>query len=219
MCRAKLQKTCAGSKVRVIGDPVYMFGLIGKLRSSKGVTLIEMVIAASIALIGAMGGLALFTGVKGTIAGNSAAVQAEQEARNIVERIAREIRESAPDQVWLYDMNGDGSEYINFLTPRDSNRKFIVDANGRPLWQRTISYGLDTYSNTVYRYQYFTNYDGETGQYESFEIVSKNVEDLRFRISGDMVAIRIRTFTDQGQGTGNVSNTYADFHTTVKLRN
>jgi len=193
-----------------------MLKWIGAIRKPKGFTLIEVVIAMSVGIIGAMGGYALFANIQGTTAGNSAAVQAQQEARFIVERIARELRESNRDKVWPNPMPSAGSNYITFLTPRDSNASFIVDAtSGKPKWQRVISYNLDN-SNCLNRYQSYLSGAPSAPN----EILSRKVERLLFnRVNNDMITISIRTFSDQGEKVGHVARSYADLFTMVKLRN
>lgn len=185
------------------------------VRNPKGFTLMEVVIAMSVGLIGAMGGYALFANIQGTVAGNSAVVQAQQEARFTVERIARELRESNPDNVWPNPMPDEGSDYITFLTPRNEDATFMVDGSGSPDWQRAILYRLEE-SNCLYRYQVYLSGTSD----ESSETISKNVEQLRFnRVNNDMITIFIRTFTDRSGVIGKVARSYAELYTMVKLRN
>ena len=201
-----------------------MFKLIDTIRNPKGFTLIEMVIALSVGLIGALGGYALLANTQSTIAGNSAAVQAQQDARIIVERMARELRESSPERVWAYS-SGEGSNWVYFETPRDENRIFVVDADGKPQWQRGIEYWLgpdweagenwNQKPTCLYRFQYYMS----GNQPFQWEIISKNVEQVRFSRDNDMITISIRTFSDQSERIGHVADTYADVYTTVKLRN
>lgn len=191
-----------------------MFKQIDTIKNPKGFTLMEVVIAMSVGIIGAMGGYALFANIQGTLAGNSAVVQAQQEARFIVERITRELRESNRDQVWPNPMPSGGSDYIAFLTPRDENGTFMVDGSGNPDWQRAILYRLEE-SNSLYRYQAYIS-----GTDETTEVISKNIEQLRFnRVNNDMITISVRTFSDRSGAIGNVARSYADIYTMVKLRN
>jgi prepilin-type N-terminal cleavage/methylation domain-containing protein len=191
-----------------------MFRPIDTIRNPKGFTLMEVIVAMSVGIIGAMGGYALFANIQGTMAGNSAVTQAQQEARFIVERITRELRESNPDRVWPDPMPSGGSHYISFLTPRNEDGTFIVDGDGKPGWQRSILYRLED-SNCLYRYQLYAS-----GASDPPEIVSKNIEQLRFnRVNKDMITISIRTFSDRSGVIGNVARSYADLYTMVKLRN
>ena len=198
-----------------------MFKPIGIIRGSKGITMIEAVIAMAVGLVGVMGGYSLFANTQGTIAGNTAVVQAQQEARNIVERIARELRESTPDRVWPSYMTYEESDYIVFYTPRDSNRNFIVDADGKPEWQRAILYTVDPYSHSLYRYQLYTSGDCEPTERFQYEIVSRNIDQdgLVFKRTNDMIIISVRTFSSKGEKIGSVADSYAEFYTMVKLRN
>ncbi len=197
-----------------------MFKLINTIKSNKGLTLIEMLVAISVGAIGMLGSYSLLAGVKGTLMENTAAVEAQQDARNIVQRIAREIRESSPKTVTLYSWtseDGTASDTIFFYTPRDVDRKFIVDGAGEPEWQREISYGLDSYAHCLYRFQYYMSPD-EVYPYE-WEIVSNNVEALNFSRDNDMIIIKIKTFANDDNGIGHTAKSYADFHTMVKMRN
>jgi len=196
-----------------------MFKRIDSVRNPKGFTLIEMVIAMSIGLIGVAGGYALLANVQGTMAGNSAVTQAQQEARFIVERITRELCESSRDRVWPSPMPNGGSDYIVFLTPRNEDRVFIVDNDGNPQWQRAILYRLDSDSK-LRRYQLYMSGTVEPSERYQSEIVSRNVEQLLFnRVNNDMITIHIRTFSDQGEKVGHVARSRAEFYTMVKLRN
>jgi prepilin-type N-terminal cleavage/methylation domain-containing protein len=188
------------------------------IRDQRGFTLIELIIAMSIGLIGAMGGYALLANMQGTMSGNSAAVQAQQEARIIVERIARELRESSPDWVWPSNMTYEESDYIVFLTPRNEDRTFIVDSEGKPQWQRAILYRLDSDSK-LRRYQVYMSGTAEPHEISQSEVVSKRVERLLFSRTDDMVTISIRTFSDHNGKVGHVARSHADLYTMVKLRN
>ena len=202
-----------------------MFKLIGSIRGSKGLTMIETAITMTVALIGAIGGYTLLANVRGTMAGNTAAIEAQQDARNIVERIARELRESSPEQCSPGYTTEYGTHYVSFRTPRDENGKFIVDAGGKPKWQRIIVYVFHKWNSTIYRHQlYLTEdpsmyYDDFYSRYD-YEIVAKNVEEMRFNRVRDMITIYIRTYTESGEGeAGHSSRTYAELNTKVKLRN
>jgi len=196
-----------------------MHRLINTIGNKKGLSLIETLVAASLGSIAILGSFSLLMGVEGTMTENCEAVQAQQEARNIVERIAREIRESGPDKIQLYSypQGGGDAEAILFHTPRDADGRFVMDNSGKPDWQREIAYELDKNSNYLYRSQCYLLSD-EGSPYQS-EVVSKNMERLNFVQDNDMLLISIRTFADTSNGTGHTTRAYADFHTMVKLRN
>lgn len=186
-------------------------------RDTKGITMIESMVVIAVGLIGVLGSYALLLNVKGTAAASAEVIEAQQEARYIVERIARELRESSPDTVGPDSMLYGDSYQITFYTPRDSNRKFIVGLEGEPEWQRTISYMFDPYSHTLYRYQQYGL--SNSAEYGEYEVVSKNVEHLAFRRTHDMITISVRTFSNKGEKMGSVADSYSDFYTMVKLRN
>jgi prepilin-type N-terminal cleavage/methylation domain-containing protein len=196
-----------------------MFKPIDTIRNPKGFTIVEMVVAMSISLIGVAGGYALLANVQGTMAGNSAVTQAQQEARLVVERVTRELQESSRDWVWPSPMPEGGSDYIVFITPRNENRVFVVNDDGSPQWQRAILYRLDS-DSMLRRYQLYMSGTVEPNERYQSEVVSKNVEELLFnRLNNDMITISIRTFSDQGGKVGHVAKSRADLYTMVKLRN
>ncbi len=200
-----------------------MSRLAGIMKRSRGFSLVEMAIVTGIIAIGAMAGYSLLANVYGTRAGNVAALQAQQSARNIVERITRELRESSPEVVWLGYAGYEGeSETISFFTPRDRNRRFMVDAEGVPVWQRGIAYWLNKSTNTMYRSQLYMvsdpsiSYDSDPSFFP--EEVSKNVEELIFSRDNDLITISVRTFVDP-DGMGHTPKSYSEYRTTVKMRN
>lgn len=202
-----------------------MFKPTEVLKREKGLSLIEVLIAVVLTLIGSLAGYAFLASVRGTVAGNSALVQSQQEARITVERMAREIRESNRDKVWPNPMY-QGTHYIIFFTPRDAERSFVVDEvvhYGRPEWHRTIAYALGE-NYTLYRYQIYNLPNGPEPDMDRLfrsepEVVSRNVEHLFFTRTDDLLTISIRMFSDKGDKIGNVASSYADFNTTIKLRN
>lgn len=209
-----------------------MFNWINSINRPRGFTLIETLIAMSIGIIGMVGGYALLANIQGTAAANRTLVDAQQEARNVVARVAREIREATSDNddyhgVYLYPE--DGSDYIYFWTPRDENRTFIVGDDGRPEWQRWIFYGLSYDSHELYRYQFQQSQylqdlqedPGGTDWMDAYhwEVVSSNVENIEFKRIGDMISISVRTFAERDGKVGHVAKSYADYSTMVKLRN
>ena len=121
------------------------------MKNSKGITVIESIVSISISIIAALGGYTLLASVQDTVVGNSEVTQSQQEARAIVERIARELRESSANRVWTNEDLDCSDPMIVFLTPRDGNRRFRVDAFGRPDWQRAIMYRLDPDLNRLIR--------------------------------------------------------------------
>ncbi len=181
-------------------------------RDSKGMALIEISIAMLVALIGLVGSCSLLSNVHGTLVGGAETVQVQQDARIIMENIARELRESNYQLIQPDPMID--SYYIRFHTPRDSSGTFRVDEAGNPDWQRYIEYGLDPESNCLYRYQSYI-YESQT----QYEIVVKNVQSVRFNRIGDVITISIRTFADQSDKTAHAADSYTDFSTRVRLRN
>ncbi len=200
-----------------------MLKLVNAIRSSKGISLMEVMIAMAIGLIGVMGGYALLTSMNSTRVENTAVVVAQGEARNILERMTRELRESSPEAVWpRYNTNGEKYNWVYFWTPRNADREFMINTEGEPEWQRGIQYWLNWNSNTLYRRRFYLTFDPYTNDWSdwfNFEMVSENVEEMTFSRDDDMFTINIRTFSDSDGGMGNVARSYADLSTTIKLRN
>ena len=200
-----------------------MLKLVDAIKSSKGISLMEVMIAMAIGLIGAMGGYAILASMDSTRVENTAVVVAQGEARNILERMTRELRESSPEVVWpRYDTNGAEYNWVYFLTPRNADREFIINTEGEPEWQRGIQYWLNKDSNTLYRFRFYLTFDPDADDWSNwfqFEIVSENVEELTFSRDDDMFTINIRTFSHSDGGLGNVARSYVDLSTTIKLRN
>lgn len=200
-----------------------MLKLVNTIKSSKGISLMEVMIAMAIGLIGAMGGYALLISMNSTRTENTAVVVAQGEARNILERMTRELRESSPEVVWpQFDTNGTEYNWVYFLTPRNADREFIINTEGEPEWQWGIRYWLNEDSNILYRFQFYLNFDPDTDDWSNwfqFEAVSENVEKLTFSRDDDMFTVNIRTFSHSDGGPGNVARSYVDLDTTIKLRN
>lgn len=200
-----------------------MLKLVNTIKSSKGISLMEVMIAMAIGLIGAMGGYALLTSMNSTRTENMAVVEAQGEARNILERMTRELRESSPEVVWpQFDTNGTEYNWVYFLTPRNADREFIINTEGEPEWQRGIQYWLNEDSNILYRFQFYLNFDPDTDDWSNWlqvETISENVEKLTFSRDDDMFTVNIRTFSYSDGGQGNVARSYMDLDTTIKLRN
>ncbi|MFC1715788.1 PilW family protein [Candidatus Poribacteria bacterium] len=204
---------------------------IAEIRNSKGMTLVEILVVMSLVLIGVLGAYSLLANIHVTRSRSVKLTQAQQEARNIVEQIVRDLRESSMDQVWIDSTSGE-PDSILFFTPRDGDRAFNIshemDAEGRPLpgygrpvWQRTVAYSLDPYSHYLYRYEspmLVQDMDKIKWSVKS-EVVSKRVEKLFFSREDDMISISIRTFEKPNSQFGYVAESYADYYTMVEFRN
>lgn len=202
-----------------------MLKLTDAVRNSDGISLLEVMIAVAIGLIGVAGSYSLLATMNSTLTENAETLQAQQEARNIMERMTRELRESSPEVVWPDGYTENGETYwVYFFTPRNINREFMVNAEGEPSWQRGIKYWLDWNTNILYRFQFYLNFNPavdnwDTSDWYTFEEISRNVEKLTFKRDNDMFTISLRTFANSDGGLGNVARSYADLSTTIKLRN
>lgn len=204
---------------------------MAEIKDQKGLSLVEILITMSVILIGVMGAYSLLANVQITHTRTSHVVQAQQEARNIVEHIVRDLRESNLDQVWITSANGE-SDSITFYTPRDENGAFNAyhevddDGNpltgyGKPVWRRTVAYSLDPRTNYLYRYQsseLISDID-EMKLYSEGEIVSKSVKRVIFERVDNMITISIRTFEAPGSDMGYVAESHTDYYTKIEFRN
>ena len=208
---------------------------IAVLRDSEGVTLIELLVVTSLVLIGVLGAYSLLAAVQTTRSHNVKVTEAQQEARNIVEHIVRDLRESSMDHVWIDSTSG-SPDSIVFFTPRDENGAFNVDHKmvqvdddksipaagyGKPIWRRTVAYSLDLYSNYLYRYELpklIPDIDEIKWSSEG-ELVSKRVERVIFSRVDDMISISVRTFEEPNSKLAYAAKSYTDFYTMVEFRN
>lgn len=208
---------------------------VAEIKGSKGLTLVEILVVTSLVLIGTLGAYSLLANIQITQAQSLKLTQAQQEARNIVEHIVRDLRESNMDQVWIDSTTGSPDSII-FFTPRDENKAFNVNHEmieisddefvpapryGRPIWRRTVAYSLDPITNYLYRYE-STELISDVNEIKwnsVGEVVSKRVERVTFSRVGDMISIAIRTFEKPNTGLGYVAESYADFYTMVEFRN
>ncbi len=189
-----------------------MFRTVCSIRDSKGLTLLEILISLWVTILGIIGGLSLFPKICDTSAEDFETAKVWQDARTLVQNIARELSESAPNMVVPDPMIN--SDCIAFYTPRDSSGALVLDKTGNADWQRYVKYMLDQKSNRLYK---FVSYIGESDT--QVEIVATNVQQLLSTRKGDVVTISMRTFSDQSVETGNVADAYTDFCTEVRLKN
>jgi len=213
-----------------------MFMTINK-NCTKGLTLIELLIAVSISSIGILGSYSLISNIRNTVASQSEAVQAQQSARNIMERMAREIRESKPEYIWTTGDLNVSEPTILFLTPRDENNKFSLDSNGKPLWKGVVMYRLDSSSKDLFRYKSsdpdiismikdsgnipLALYNIRQRIQPTEEEASSNfdLEGMSYNPSNEIISLSVKTvanFTDRQKKN---YNSFALFRTKVRSRN
>ncbi len=189
-----------------------MFKTACSIRDSKGVTLVEILISFCITVGMIIGGLLLLSYMRGTSEERFETVQVQQDARTLVENMARELSKSAPNLVVPDPMIN--SDCIAFYTPRDGNVESVPGKVCNTDWQRYVKYMLDRKSNRLYK---FVSYVGEPET--QVEIVATNVQQLLSTRKGDVVTISMRTLRDQSMETDNVADAYTDFCTQVRLEN
>jgi hypothetical protein len=189
-----------------------MFKAIESIKGSKGMTLVEILISVCVIIVVIIGGLCLLSYMRGTPEERFETFQVQQDARTLVENMARELSKSVPNLVVPDPMIN--SDFIAFYTPRDGNVESVPGKVCNTDWQRYVKYMLDRKSNRLYK---FVSYVGELET--QIEIMATNVQQLLSTRRGDVVTISMRTLSDQSMETGNVAHAYTDFCTEVKLKN
>ena len=86
---------------------------IAVMRNSKGISLIETLITMVIVSIGLLGTYSLIVNVHATRMNNTRLVETQQEARNIVEHMVRDLRESSVDYVWIYSTGEEANSIVS----------------------------------------------------------------------------------------------------------
>jgi Tfp pilus assembly protein PilV len=188
-----------------------MFNTIESIRGTKGMTLVEILISVCVIIVVIIGGLCLLSYMRGNPEERFETVQVQQDARTLVENMARELSKSAPNLVVPDPMIN--SDFIAFYTPRDGNVESVTDKVSSIDWQRYVKYMLDRKSNRLYK---FVSHVGKPET--QIEIMATNVQQLLSTRKGDVVTISMRTLSDQSMETGNVAHAYTDFCTQVRLK-
>lgn len=199
-----------------------------------GFSLIELLIVIVITSIAILGSYTLIRNIRAEMIEESAAVLNQQRARNALETISRELRESSPQYVWATGAISFFDPIIIFLTPRDQNKKFELDENGKPEWKSAIMYRLNWNSKGLYKYQtydpailsWLENGNVLLGFYyilnssEPSEVMSDVTFDQRgvcFTKNDDIVTISLRVIGNiRDDGT---YGSHTDYNTEIRLRN
>ncbi|MBM3239457.1 type II secretion system protein [Candidatus Poribacteria bacterium] len=173
-------------------------------RKENGFTLIEMLLAAAIALIGLSASTAILMQVYKNSHLLETADQVQQQTNIALEKVVKEFQETAvgtinpaPSDI----MNTPGyppvntSDIISFASARDNNGNFVIDEySGKPVWANAIvyfrgAYFIDEYPdldpNTLYRYKEgWDTYNGEFDPSTS-EQMATSVTDVKFWFYGN----------------------------------
>ena len=198
-------------------------------RKEKGFTLIEVLLATTISLIGLSAGvIVLALGYKHFNLGRH--VAQEQKARIALEKMVRELQETGiftinPDSSVIYSEEN-SSSIISFASARhDETNEFLTDQNGMPSWINAIVYFRDATSNTLYRYKepktyWGTNYDVsgfDPSLTEGSEPMAQFITDLKFWFSDDEllnIKMKIALASEEEESPYELT-----LNTTIKIRN
>jgi prepilin-type N-terminal cleavage/methylation domain-containing protein len=196
-------------------------------KKEKGFTLIEVLLAMSISLIGFSSGfVVMMEGYKHLNFGQGAA-RVQQQAEFAMERMVKELQETAvstiaPDPS-VINAEENSSNIISFASARNDNtNEFETDDNtGMPIWSNAIVYFRDEESNKLYRYKQMLNtydygsFDPQLAKEQS-EQMATSITNIKFWFSGDEL-LNIEMEVALNSEAENPHETV--LATTIKLRN
>jgi prepilin-type N-terminal cleavage/methylation domain-containing protein len=196
-------------------------------RKENGFTLIEMLLAAAISLIG----FSAITAILMLVYKNSHLLetvdQVQQQTNIALEKVVKEFQETAvgnmdPDPSSI-NSEANSSDIISFPSARDDNGNFLLDGNGKPDWTNAIVYFRDAGSNALYRYRdakddWSTNYavSGFNRQVAGRELMATAVTDVEFWFSGNNLLNIKMTIALNSEAA---NPTEEEFITAVVIRN
>ena len=163
-------------------------------KKEKGFTLIEVLLAMSISLIGFSSGfVVMMEGYKHLNLGQGAA-RVQQQAEFAMERMVKELQETAVSTIapdpGVIDTEENSSDIISFASARDDNNNFLTGGDGMPNWVNAIVYFRDEESNKLYRYKQMLNtydygsFDPQLAKEQS-EQMATSITNIKFWFSSD----------------------------------
>lgn len=169
----------------------------GFRRAERGFTIMELVIALTIA--GLVGSLlfAVWTFTLSFTRRGGGEVEAQQFGRIAMATMVRELREALADTgavaIWSI---ADGAEVdaIGFVSARQdvSGRPFNTDADGNPSWRTAVYYVHDRSSGVLRRLA--QPWEGALAMPPTNEgrVVTRGAREVHFARQGDLVTITLR---------------------------
>ena len=145
--------------------------LSSKRNSEAGFSLIEMIMALTISLIGLIGGLTLYRSAHEATNAGQEAMEIQAGVRKALEIIAKELHESNVDTIDVTVSNA-----VSFASAR-SNGTFVSNSDGTPDWQNAVVYFVDTTSNTLCRVVQAKD-DWSSGFDTASALTSEDIEQL-----------------------------------------
>ena len=169
-----------------------------------GLTLVELLIAMSISLIGfAAGYILLQSGYKSLNVGKEAA-EAQQKVRIAIETMIQEFQETSADTVWVT------GEAISFASAKAADYNFATNEDGTPDWQKAVVYFRDAGSNTLFKYEetkddWTTNFDSSfafEAEEGALKKMATSVNAITFQLSpNNLLSVTIEFIKDaEGEG-------------------
>ncbi len=118
----------------------------GDMRSSDGVTLIELMVYSLLLLVVFSALLATFVLGKRYFEMSRTAAEVQQSLAVVGHRLTWELSESDPMSIEMFpNSNSNAPVGVVFLSARDDNGVFVLDATqGTPIWQKCVGYYLDS---------------------------------------------------------------------------
>ncbi len=182
-----------------------------------GLTLVELLIAMGISLIGFTAGyLLLQTGYKSLNVGREAA-EAQQKVRIAIETMIQEFQETSADTVWV---TGD---VISFASARDADYNFATNEDGTPDWQKAVVYFRDAESDTLFKYEeakddWTANFDSSfafEAEEGALKKMATSVNAITFQLSPNNLLDVTIEFIKDAEGEGMPE----ELTTAVRLQN
>ena len=160
-------------------------------RTASGYTLIEVLIALAISLIGFIGGLTLYSSGAKTLKVGRASTEIQQGARKALETIIKDLQETT-----ISTIDVSVPYAIRFASAQNAG-SFALNSDGTPDWKNAVVYFLDTASNTLCRYieakdDWSTGFDTAS----AFDAVNPeqlvpHVTNLEFSLVGNLLSMTI----------------------------
>jgi prepilin-type N-terminal cleavage/methylation domain-containing protein len=148
-----------------------------KRQTDAGFSLIELIMALAISLIGLTGGFTLYRSAHQTVNATQTAAEIQSSVRKVLELMAQDLHESSVDTI---DLSVSGA--ISFASARNAN-SFVSNSDGTPDWKNAIVYFVDDETNTLCRYVEAKD-DWSANFNTASALTSDDVEQLTPHVTG-----------------------------------
>lgn len=184
--------------------------MLNIFRKNEGFTLMEILVTAAISTIGVTTAFVLLSASYRFVARGSDVNEVKQGARVAIERMLKEIRETARETLVFA---GEDYSGISFASAKNSLGEFEIGEDGNPLWQKAIVYYHLPSSSEVYRYETaktdweynFDPIDAISNGYGT--VVARDISSIQFSLTGDkLLNIDITAVKDSSAGAEHTTN-------------